>query len=188
MGLKADVDLASLLSITDVFAFEGRDPRNGNGDKAVLLKTISRLFKEAIDYSSKKGIRFLIEPHPFTIGMDLDFLKKLCDSQDPKYFGVLYDCAHFAVGKQDQYIESIRILGKRIKHIHFSDSDMRTSELHYPPGMGKLDIDGILHAFKEIGYDGTITLDLWGYPLPVEGSKIGIKKLSETVTKLGISN
>ena len=188
MGLKADVDLASLLSIKDVFAFEGRDPRSGNGDKAALLKTISRLFKEAIEYSSKKGVRFLIEPHPFTIGMDLNFLKNLCDSQDSKYFGVLYDCAHFAVGKQAEYIECIRILGKRIKHIHFSDSDMRTSELHYPPGMGILDIDGILGAFKEIGYDGTITLDLWGYPLPIEGSKVGIKKLEEAQVKLGIQN
>ena len=188
MGLKADVDLAALLSIKDVFAFEGRDPRGGNGDKAALLKTISRLFREAIEYSSKKGVRFLIEPHPFTIGMDLEFLKNLCDSLDPKYFGVLYDCAHFAVGKQDQYIECIRILGKRIKHIHFSDSDMRTSELHYPPGMGKLDIDGIVRAFKEIGYDGTMTLDIWGYPLPIEGSKIGIKKLEEAVAKLGIPN
>jgi len=187
-GLKADVDLASSLSIKDVFAFEGRDPRGGNGDKAALLKTISKLFREAIDYSSKKGIRFLIEPHPFTIGMDLDFLMKLCDSQEAKYFGVLYDCSHFAVGKPDEYIESIRILGKRIKHIHFSDCDKRTSELHYPPGLGKLDIDGILRAFKEIGYDGTMTLDLWCYPLPIEGSKIGIKKLREAATTLGIAN
>ncbi|MDA4129617.1 MAG: sugar phosphate isomerase/epimerase [Thaumarchaeota archaeon] len=188
MGLKADVDLASLLSIKDVFAFEGRDPRGGNGDKNALLKTISRLFHEAIVYSSKKGIRFLIEPHPFTVGMDLDFLIKLCDSLDSNYFGVLYDCAHFAVAKPDGYIESIRILGKRIKHIHFSDSDKRTSELHYPPGMGKLDIDGILRTFKEIGYSGTITLDLWGYPLPIEGSKMGIKKMEEAINKLGIPN
>ncbi len=186
--LKADVDLASLLSVEDVFAFEGRDPRNGNGDRDVLLKTISKLFREAIEYSSAKGIRFLIEPHPFTVGMDLEFLLKLCDSLDPKYFGVLYDCSHFSVAKPRGYIEAIKMLGKRIKHIHFSDSDLRTSELHYPPGAGKLDIQGILRAFKEIDYDGTITLDLWGYPLPIEGSRVGMERLKEAVNFLGITN
>jgi len=187
-SLKSDVDLAESLSIKDVFAFEGRDPRSGNGDKSVLLKTLSRLYGEAIEYSSKKGIRFLIEPHPFTIGMNLDFLLKLCDSQDPNYFGVLYDCSHFAVGKPTGYIDAIKTLGKRIKHIHFSDSDKRTSELHYPPGMAELDIDGIISAFKQISYDGTITLDLWGYPLPIEGSKIAMGKLKDAISTLSIAN
>ena len=186
--LKADADLASLLSIKDVLAFEGRDPRNGNGDRDLLLRTISKLYKEAIEYSSTKGIRFLIEPHPFTIGMDLEFLIKLCDSLDAKYFGVLYDCSHFSVAKPSAYIEAIKILGKRIKHIHFSDSDLKTSELHYPPGAGKLDIQGILRAFKEIDYDGTVTLDLWGYPLPIEGSRLGMQKLKEAIHYLGIAN
>jgi sugar phosphate isomerase/epimerase len=187
-SLKSDVDLAASLRIKEVMAFEGRDPRSGNGDKTVLLETLTRLFREAIEYSSKKGISFRIEPHPFTIGMDLDFLMKFCDSLNPNYFGILYDCAHFAVGKPDGYIDAIRILGKRIKHIHFSDSDKRTSELHYPPGLGKLDIDGIIRAFKLIDYDGTLTLDLWGYPLPIEGSKISMNKLKEALAILAIPN
>jgi sugar phosphate isomerase/epimerase len=97
---------------------------------------------------------------------------------------VLYDCCHFGVGKPKGYIEAIRTLGKRIKYIHFSDSDQRTSELHFPPGMGRLDIDGIVNAFAEIGYKGDISLDTFGYPLPDEASRIGLPVLKKALRKL----
>ena len=50
----------------------------------------------------------------------------------------------------------------------------------------KLDIDGIVDAFAEIGYDGQISLDTWGYPLPEEISRIGIPVLKKTLRKLGL--
>jgi sugar phosphate isomerase/epimerase len=104
---------------------------------------------------------------------------------DSKYFGVLYDSCHFGVGKPKGYIEAIKVLGKRIKHIHFSDSDQRTSELHYPPGKGKLDLDGIVTAFVETGYSGTISLDTFGYPLQNEAARIGLPVLKKAIKKLG---
>ena len=82
----------------------------------------------------------------------------------PGLFGVLYDSCHFGVGKPSGYIEAIRILGSRIRYIHLSDSDQRTSELHYPLGKGRLDIDGVLGALSEVDFSGQISLDTFGYP------------------------
>jgi len=184
--IKEGVQLAGALGVKDVMLWEGVRPRGSNQSTDELLKVMIRLYKEAIAYSSKSGTTLLVEPHPFSLGMDLDYLVRLCDALDQRYFGVLYDCCHFGVGKPKGYIEAIRVLGKRIKYIHFSDSDQRTSELHYPPGKGKLDIDGIVDAFVEIGYSGQISLDTWGYPLPEETSRIGIPVLKKTIRKLGL--
>ena len=46
---------------------------------ADLLAVLVELFTEAIDYARPKGARFTAEPHPFTLGMDNDFMKQLCD-------------------------------------------------------------------------------------------------------------
>jgi hypothetical protein len=37
-----------------------------------------------------------------------------------------------------------------------------------------------------IGFDGTITLDLYGYPLPEEGARTSIPYLRKVIEQLGI--
>jgi sugar phosphate isomerase/epimerase len=120
--------------------------------------------------------------------MNDQFMTRLCDALDSSRFGVLYDCCHFGVGQPRDYIGAIQRLGPRIRHIHFSDSDQKTSELHYTLGRGVLDIEGILRAFKEIHYDGTMTLDLYGNPTPVEATKASVPVLQRAYQVLGIAD
>jgi sugar phosphate isomerase/epimerase len=129
------------------------------------------MFQSVVRFAKPHNARFLVEPHPFTVGMNDQFLIKLCDALDPAHFGVLYDCCHYGVGQPHDYVGAIQRLGRRIRHIHFSDSDQVTSELHYAPGKGKMDLPAVLKAFKDIGYDGTLTLDLYGNPTPVYSSR-----------------
>lgn len=185
-GLKENVELARKLGVKDLMVWEGVRPKVWTRDEDDLLEITIDLFRQGVAHSSRYGVGFLVEPHPFSLGMNLDFLTRLCDALDRKYFGVLYDSCHFGVGKPKEYIEAIRILGKRIKHIHFSDSDQRTSELHYPPGMGKLDLDGVVAAFVDTDYSGTISLDTFGYPLPDEAARIGLPVLKKTIKRLGL--
>ena len=128
----------------------------------------------------------MLSRYRITLGIDLDFMIKLCDSLDSKYFGVTYDCCHFAIGLPDGYIDAILKLGKRIKHLHFSDSDKKSSELHFPPGKGCLDLPGIVKALKQVNFKGTAMLDVWLYPMPEEGSRIGIPYLHKVMKNLGI--
>ena len=185
-GLKENINLARKLGVKDLMIWEGVRPKVWTRDEDDLLATVTDLFKQGVAYGSKNGVRILIEPHPFSLGMNLDFLTRLCDALDGNYFGVLYDTCHFGVGRPKEYIEAIRVLGKRIKYIHFSDSDQRTSELHYPPGRGKLDLDGIVAAFVEMGYSGNISLDTFGYPLPDEAARIGLPIMKKTIKSLGL--
>lgn len=185
-GLKADVDFAIALGVKDVMVWEGMPPAVGGMSPNAALETTVALFQEATAYAVPKGVRFLAEPHPFTLGMDLDFAIELTDRLDPVNFGLLYDCCHFGVGRPDGYVEAIRVLGPRIHHVHFSDSDLQSSELHFPPGRGRMDLDAVVAALKAVGFRGTITMDLYGYPLPEEATRISLPRLREVVSQLGV--
>lgn len=168
-GLKADTKFALSLGTSDVLVWEGRAPRGATEAAWIenLLPPLTELFQAAIDFAKPLGARFLVEPHPFTVGISDRFLIRLCDALDSAHFGITYDFCHYGVGRRTDYVDAVRNLAHRIRHIHFSDSDQTSSELHFPPGAGCMNLPALLAAFKEIRYQGTMTLDLYGYPTPV---------------------
>lgn len=187
-GLKADTEMALALGIHDVLIWEGVRPK-GYTDaqcESALLPRLIEMFREMMKVAAAKNVRFLAEPHPFTVGMNDHLAAKLCDALDSEHFGILYDCCHFGVAQPHDYIGAIKRLGRRIRHIHYADSDQRSSELHYALGTGHLDLEGILKAFKDLGYRGTLTHDLYGYPLPVQGTRRSLEALRHAYEYLGI--
>ena len=187
-GLKADLEFALSLGVRDVLVWEGVRPKGSSDSycKAQLLPRLTELFRAVIKFAEPANARFLVEPHPFTVGMNDRFLAKLYDALDSPHFGIIYDCCHFGVGQPDDYVGAIKRLGRRIRHIHFSDSDQRTSELHYAPGTGRLDLQRILDAFKGEQYDGTLTLDLYGNPTPLYGIQESVPMLRHAYEYLDI--
>jgi sugar phosphate isomerase/epimerase len=169
-GLMADASFAFSLGTRDVLIWEGRAPSGTTESHWVnqLLPRLIELLRAAIAAVKPMGMRFLVEPHPYTVGMSDPFLIKLCDALGPEHFGVTFDFCHYGVGRPNDYLDAIPRLGHRIRNIHFSDSDQKTSELHFPPGFGRLRIQEMLEAFRDIHFDGTVALDLYGYPMPVQ--------------------
>ena len=189
-GLQADTRFAQALGAPDVLIWEGRAPAGTTESDWMerLLPPLVELLRAAIAYAKPLGLRILVEPHPFTVGMSDRFLIRLCDALDSDYFGVTYDFCHYGVGRRNDYIDAIRALGHRIRHIHFSDSDQQTSELHFPVGRGRMNVQGMLNAFREIGYNGSMTLDLYGYPTPVEALAWSIPRMREACDFLRIQS
>ncbi len=56
----------------------------------------------------------------------------------------------------------IRRFGDRIHHIHLHDNDGR-SDLHLPPGAGNINWRAVVRALQEVGYDRTITLEIFSW-------------------------
>ena len=182
-GLQRDLDIAADLEMEYLITFEGRVPA-GATDELIfgrLLDDTVELLSAGCAYAAERNIDVLLEVHPFTLGINLEFLTQLYDRVDMKNFGIVYDSCHFAVGLPNGYVEAIRTLGHRIKHVHYSDSDKRSSELHFPPGRGELDMDAIVRALKEINFSGCWMLDLYLYPLPVWGSREGLESMRKTL-------
>jgi sugar phosphate isomerase/epimerase len=188
-GLKEDANLALSLGVRDVLIWEGIRPKGLSDSECEkqLLPRLIEMFQSAIQFAKPHNVRFLTEPHPFTVGINDQFLINLCDALDPAHFGVLYDCCHYGVGQPSDYTGAVLRLGRRIRHIHFSDSDQVTSELHYAPGTGKMNLQAVLQAFKIIGYDGTLTLDLYGNPTPDYSARRSAGRVKEACQFLGLA-
>jgi len=187
-GLKRDIDIAHSLGMKQLLSWEGRQPEGARQSDIygwILDETVN-IFREAVSYGETKGVSISVEVHPFTLGIDLDFLVELCDRIDSDSFGVTYDCCHFGVGLPKDYIAAIPKLGRRIQHVHFSDSDTQSSELHFAIGKGCLDLAGIAKALKQIKFNGTMMLDLWLYPFPEEGTRISLPYVSKLMKTLGL--
>jgi sugar phosphate isomerase/epimerase len=182
-SLTRDIDLAADLGATYLSTWEGRVPEGVSAaDRhGWLLESTVELFRQAVRHSEPHGIDLLVEVHPFTLGIDVDWLVKLMDGVGSERFGVTYDSCHFAVGLPDGYIEAVEQLGSRIKTVHLSDSDKTSSELHFPAGKGCLDMDGIVAALKGVGFSGDLMVDVWLYPLPELALREGIAYLNRVM-------
>jgi sugar phosphate isomerase/epimerase len=189
-GLRHDIDMAAELGMSQLLTWEGRRLAT-YGEKDVqgwVLDATVELLQSACRYGRERGINLTIEVHPFTLGIDLEWLISLYDRIDDPGFSVTYDCCHFAVGLPDGYVDAIGHLGSRIGHVHFSDSDLKSSEVHFAPGTGCLDLDGIVDALVNIKFSGSMMLDLWLYPLPDEGTRIGVPYVREVMKRLGFTS
>ena len=56
-----------------------------------------------------------------------------------------------------------RELGQRVFHCHFSDNDAVTNA-HWRPGRGKIDWRAVLEALRDVGFDGTVSIELEDVP------------------------
>ena len=183
LGFKGDIDTATDLGAAYVCNFEGRRADGASPDEinGPIFDATCSLFQQACEYGADRGINLLVEVHPFTLGIDVDWLCRLFDAIGAENFGVIYDPCHFSVGSPDGYLDAISKLGPRIKCVHFSDSDTTSSELHFPPGKGCLDLKGIFDELKRIHFRGSWMVDHWLYPLPEEAARSGLAFLREAL-------
>jgi sugar phosphate isomerase/epimerase len=69
------------------------------------------------------------------------------------------DFGHTNIGR-DSAESFCKHLGHAIEHVHFSDN-RSTEDHHMPLGVGNIDWKNVVSALKRIGYDGTITLEVF---------------------------
>jgi sugar phosphate isomerase/epimerase len=51
--------------------------------------------------------------------------------------------------------------GDRLAHVHLSDNRGGSEDLHLPLGAGTVDWRSAIKALKDVGYDGTVTLEVF---------------------------
>lgn len=191
-GFRDAIEFAIDLDLGMIISHDPWAKVNGDRSPSDCLKVNVELFRRVAEMTAAHRLKFVFEPHPDTLSMQnawaIDFIDAVAEGHAPGSIGILYDCCHYGVGQQEHYIESIGVLGKRIQHLHFSDGDRKTYALHLPLGDGNLDLDGIIAALRGIHYDGTLTNDLYNYPLLEEGARHNAPRIREVEQKLGLSS
>ena len=185
------LDWAADLSLDMVISHNAWASVNGHRSPSNCLAANTKLFREVVALAVDRGLRVVLEPHPDTLSMQASWALELIDAAGdgfpPGSIGILYDCCHYGVGQPMSYVEAIRSLGHRITHVHLSDGDAETYALHLPLGDGVLALAEIIDALGEVGYHGSLTNDLYNYPLLDDGARRNIAHVRAIEARLQAS-
>jgi sugar phosphate isomerase/epimerase len=118
--------------------------------------------RECAEACAKAGVKMSVEPHPGRYLANHDGALRLLEHVNHPAMGINFDPSHtFPIGDYPNI--TVYRLGKNIIHIHASDNDGVTN-VHWRPGMGKIDWVAMFQALKDIGYDGTVSIELEDVP------------------------
>ena len=173
-GLSRHIRLAAAMGAPRVMIWDGtvgnaEDARYASG---ILAECIAR----AVDSC---GIAdpptVCVEPHPFTFALRFRLLDELAHSLAAVGAELCLDFSHFSVAWGSDFMGMVHddVL-KCVGLIHYCDSDCTTSELHYPPGEGRLDLVSI--SAKLAGRGLPALWDLYSWPAP----RAAIQRYMET--------
>jgi sugar phosphate isomerase/epimerase len=183
-GFQGAIAFAADLKLGMIITHDGWKRTIDNRKPSECLDVLIPFFRNVADMADDAGLDVALEPHPDTLSMDDSFAIDLVDGIGRKNVGLVYDCCHYGVGQPDSYVRAIERLGRRIRHVHFSDGDRVTYALHLPLGDGELDLNAIVAALKSIGFCGTLTNDLYNYPLLEHGARHNAERIRQVEREL----
>jgi sugar phosphate isomerase/epimerase len=131
----------------------------GEKRKIVLDNLITSL-REIVSHAYKLNVDVMLENTPLSNGIhNLDEFKYIVDNV-PNLF-VHLDIPHaFTSGGMKSVIDYVQTFRDKIIHIHWHDNHGKKDE-HLPIGEGFIDHQKAIKALKDIGYDRTITLEVF---------------------------
>lgn len=90
---------------------------------------------------------------------DMERLARFVKAVDHPRCKAMYDTFHANIEEKDP-LEAIRVIAPHLTFVHISENDRST------PGHGNIPWQETLHTFKEVGYDGWLTVEAFGLALP----------------------
>ena len=167
------IRLANLLGIKHVITTDG-DPKTAFGEnlsKAEKIFSICEKLHAPILWAEELGIELLIETHG-EISDSVETMGEVLDRLGhEESVGICLDTGNSWLGGADP-VDFIKAMPDRIKHVHWKDmaADMEAQRgkmygcgmAVIPLGDGVIDIEGIVKALEDAGFEGATTLEIAG--------------------------
>jgi sugar phosphate isomerase/epimerase len=114
---------------------------------------------EILEAAAGTGVGIMIENLPG----DFNSADQLGQLLDPlPELGLHLDIGHTELMVERSTMEGILArFADRIRHVHLHDNKGGSADLHLPLGAGIIDVASHLRRLKNVGYDGTITLEVF---------------------------
>lgn len=144
-------------------------PPGASGGLRDAMQT--RWFSRAVDLprllDATPNTSFSLENLPWGSSGGLfgrDELSVLVAQSRDKDLGLTLDCCHLGISGRNILAGLDRIPLDMVRHVHFSDADQHTE--HLCPGSGLLPVGPFLRKLGQLGYGGTVALELDPAQLP----------------------
>jgi sugar phosphate isomerase/epimerase len=179
--LRAVVDAASLLRLTTVNTFIGRDPQRSVDDNWPLFQEV---WPPLVRYADERGIKIGIENCPMLFTQDEwpggknlatspAIWRRMFEAIPDANFGLNYDPSHMIWQQMDE-IKPIFDFASRLHHVHAKDVWIDRRKLndvgimatplayHRPklPGLGDVRWGAFFTALTEAGYQGPVCVEV----------------------------
>jgi sugar phosphate isomerase/epimerase len=118
------------------------------------------MLKPVVEHAEKERVMLLVEPEPDLLIETADQYLEFAAKLSSPFLGLNFDIGHAYCVKDDP-ANTVRRLGKLIRHVHLEDIAVTRVHHHLIPGEGAIDFAATLTALKEIGYDGWVTIELY---------------------------
>jgi len=155
----------------------------------VLHWHLPQRYKELLEIGRQEGIRPTFEYISFF--KSVHTLKKAWEivqvTEDPEASLILDAFHNWNSGSTEEELRSIPV--EKISHYHIDDADpskaagTQTDPDRVMPGDGQIDLRAEVKALKEMGYDGTVSLELfnasWWKRDPKETLQVGLQRMKE---------
>ncbi len=180
-GLAEHLRWAAAMGAPRVLIWEGRVPEPE--DVQAACEALAHVIAEARRRSGLAAPpEISCELHPFTFALKHRALAQLAAALRSVGAGICLDFCHFGVALGADFIAQIdsETLAT-INHVHYADTDTETSELHFPPGVGVLDLDSIGRYLG--GRPVAVSWDLFGWPEPRHAARSGMARYADFVRR-----
>jgi sugar phosphate isomerase/epimerase len=128
--------------------------------RKLVLDNLVKSLREIVNQAKKHKVDVMLENVPLSNGIhSVDEFKYIIDNVD--MLSVHLDIPHaFTSGGMSSVIDYINTFRDKIIHVHWHDNHGKRDE-HLPIGEGFVDHQKAVKALKDIGYDRTITLEVF---------------------------
>jgi D-psicose/D-tagatose/L-ribulose 3-epimerase len=132
------------------------------------------------DTLASHGVTVAIEPlnrfETFFLNTAAD-AARLCSEINHPNVGILFDTFHANIEEKD-IGAGYRTLGKHLRHVHACENDRGI------PGSGHVEWPSVFQALRDLSYDGWLTIESFGFALPMISAAAAIWRDIESSPEL----
>ena len=155
--LTQQVALASDLGVTTVVVHVGGDV--GEPQRETCMGHLRHSLAQVMPELNRRGVRLACENLPHAgLFADGPGLAQFVTDLDSPCVGLCLDTGHAQLAGW-RPVDAVRLAGRKLYMLHVHDNHGQRDE-HLPPFAGTIDWVGLVDALGEVGYGGTINLEV----------------------------
>jgi sugar phosphate isomerase/epimerase len=128
-------------------------------DRTFYVQRDLQSIGELLEHGRQLGVGLMVENVPG----DFNDAEQLGELLDPlPELGLHLDIGHCnLLVRENTADELLATYGSRLRHVHLHDNKGGHHDLHLPLGTGNVDVPRYVRELKAVGYDSTITLEVF---------------------------